>query len=1288
MDYIDKGLHAILNQNLFDEDYYLKEYGNQIGQTDNLLFHYIEKGYKEGKNPSKDFDTLFYLKKYPDVKDINPLIHYALWGKKEHRFSNLRMELEYIQKGIVAIVDQNLFDENFYINKYGHDIGGLDPLIHYISHGFKEGKDPSNKFDNDFYLKFYPDTRNENPLIHYALYGRNQGYFTKKDQINPKSDLNKAIKIIKENNLFNHEYYLNRYPDVKSDGMDPLIHFINYGYAGNRKMSPDYDFEEYISKNNIRDINPFVHFVLNNDDFSKLKIKESLDKCISEEIKLKLESKYFVSVIMPTYNRKNVIKNAIDSVLNQTYSNFELVIIDDGSTDGTENFIKDVYSEYISNKKIKYIKTSNGGVSKARNIGLNNSNGDIIAYLDSDNIWDKKFLEKNVFVMDKYSCNTVYSAIKLIDNNKNISKVKEVPYDRNKLLEENFIDLNIFTHKKFLYDELGGFDENLTRLVDWDLILKYTKDNEPFFIHDVLANYFIDFSLNNISSTVDLDSNRLIIENKYKNENPDFINHFNIAYVLWDFPAFSQTFVMNELRWLVENGYNVKVFYKIDPDKEADLDFDIVNEKITDQQDLEIKLKEFKVDIIHTHFVYPAGTLLTFPVAEKLKVPFTIFAHAIDIFLKDNAGRNKVADIAKSKYCIKILTLGDYHYDYLVNEGVPKDKIVLSRQATNYKINQFVKMTSPRFKRNIKNIIGIGRFVEKKGWDTFIEAANILKNEDFIFKIYGYGPLENELKDKVSKLGLTNVRFEGVLSGINEVKQAYLDGDLFVSPNKIARNGDRDGMPTVLFEAMAYGIPLITTNIVTIPEFIKNNHSGFIIDSDNPKMLADKIMEVKSLTKERLFSIVNNAQNVVQNITSVDKTMNILLNLWKNYRIGIFMVTYNDDGNYDTLSLILDRIYRYTATLFDLVVVDNNSNEKFKGFLKDYSKNRDNMEVILLEENIFCGPASNIALNHLKSEYSFYICSNEGFVLKPGWEIEAINFMNDNDNVAIAGNLVSSPSFFNAETYMRHDWFDKFRNKDYINDDITKPLKHIQGGGYILRRDAYLKSGGFNTLLPQGHMDVEYSYFLESEGWDLGQVPNWISVTTKTLPNVYSYLDENSSFAHPLVPNDLSKLDNIIYGMCNICGSHLNDNICENCGSNNVIRTFYRILGKSDKVYRNLKCSFILNNFNLDQSFYKMFDIINENVTTDMIFNGNVHNVNNTNGIVSDIELDKYNYEQIIYRFLSILENESFILIKLSNNLGRNENIKQIFIENGFELDIYKFNSSKFDNSIFLYAYK
>lgn len=380
-----------------------------------------------------------------------------------------------------------------------------------------------------------------------------------------------------------------------------------------------------------------------------------------------------------------------------------------------------------------------------------------------------------------------------------------------------------------------------------------------------------------------LENNLISIQEKqklYENIIKEYkLQKLNIAYVLSGFPTLSETFVLNELRWLVKHGYNVKVLCYNDPPNPIKLDFNLevirFDKSGNPMETLEKLLIKHNINLIHSHFVFPTGTLYTYPIATKLKIPFTLFAHAFDIFVKENDKKNNISEISKSKYCKGIFTLSNYHKNYLMSRDVPENKIILTRQATEYQIHPLKEKN-----RKIKKIVSISRFVEKKGIDTLIETAKILENENYEFAIYGFGILENELKKQIKKLKLKNIEIKGSLENPKEVKKVFNTSDLLVSPCRIAKNGDRDGIPTVMFESMAYGVPVLTTNVSAIPEVIIDGKNGFIVEPNNPYELARKIREINSKSPEEIVKIRKNAQFDVQNISSIKKTMTTLLNTW------------------------------------------------------------------------------------------------------------------------------------------------------------------------------------------------------------------------------------------------------------------------------------------------------------------------------------------------------------------------------------------------------------------------
>jgi len=185
-----------------------------------------------------------------------------------------------------------------------------------------------------------------------------------------------------------------------------------------------------------------------------------------------------VSVIIPTYNRARLIKRAIQSVLNQTYQDFEIIVVDDGSTDNTEEVVKS-----FNDPRIRYIRhEKNKGTAAARNTGIKAARGKFIAFQDSDDEWLPEKLEKQMKVFENAPAKVgvVYTGFWRIENNKKIyipfSWVKQKEGNVHKeLLKGNFIGLPTVLIKKECFRKGGMFDEKLPRFQDWELVIRLSK---------------------------------------------------------------------------------------------------------------------------------------------------------------------------------------------------------------------------------------------------------------------------------------------------------------------------------------------------------------------------------------------------------------------------------------------------------------------------------------------------------------------------------------------------------------------------------------------------------------------------------------------------------------------------------------------------------------------------------------------------------------------------------------------------------------------------------------------
>lgn len=197
-----------------------------------------------------------------------------------------------------------------------------------------------------------------------------------------------------------------------------------------------------------------------------------------------------VSVIIPTYNRAQYIAEAIDSVLNQTYQDFEIIIVDDGSTDNTKEIIKPYLDDYSN--KIRYFYQKNKGISAARNMAINKAREDYIAFLDSDDRWLPEKLEKQMKVIKDENINFVYSAMYVENNGRMTNRIipANPATDFLGLLTKNqSIAMATTIIKKEYITKTGMFDETLTVSVDYDLWLRVLLKYKVKYLKEPLTIY-------------------------------------------------------------------------------------------------------------------------------------------------------------------------------------------------------------------------------------------------------------------------------------------------------------------------------------------------------------------------------------------------------------------------------------------------------------------------------------------------------------------------------------------------------------------------------------------------------------------------------------------------------------------------------------------------------------------------------------------------------------------------------------------------------------------------------
>ncbi len=206
-----------------------------------------------------------------------------------------------------------------------------------------------------------------------------------------------------------------------------------------------------------------------------------------------MECQPLISVVVTCYNYGRYLKGCLDSILAQTYNNIEIVIVDDGSTDNTV----DVMKSFRELPNLKYIRQNNAGQAHAKNVGINNSSGDFVAFLDADDLWCPDKLEKQIICFNNQVTGVVYCRASYIDENDEILDHEMTgPYLQPKhgivtkwLLFDNFVQFSSSVIRKECLERFGGFDESLKMGIDWDLWLRISTYYEFDYVDERLFYY-------------------------------------------------------------------------------------------------------------------------------------------------------------------------------------------------------------------------------------------------------------------------------------------------------------------------------------------------------------------------------------------------------------------------------------------------------------------------------------------------------------------------------------------------------------------------------------------------------------------------------------------------------------------------------------------------------------------------------------------------------------------------------------------------------------------------------
>lgn len=360
-----------------------------------------------------------------------------------------------------------------------------------------------------------------------------------------------------------------------------------------------------------------------------------------------------------------------------------------------------------------------------------------------------------------------------------------------------------------------------------------------------------------------------------------------IAFIVSSFPSISETFIVNQITGLLDRGHSIEIyaFQKGDLSQIHNeiVKYDLLKKVVfipkTPTNKIErrllllwnvlkkgavnpIKVAKIIKGSIKTDFDYRAFLLALF-FDERYDVTLCHFGfnakHCSLIKKTGYSGKliaffhgSDVTQYPKKygeniyekvfQYCDSILTISNYFKSKLMRLGCPEDKISIHHMGVNVESFSYAR----RLFSNVPKLLILGRLTEKKGHKYAIDAVQMLVEKGYNCKliIAGDGELKGEIVSKVKSLKLDDVVSMVGRVTSDQAIQLYKECDICLVPSVTAVNGDMEGLPVVIMEALSSGLPVIATNHSSIPEIIEDNKTGFIVKEKDSDMLCSKIIEV------------------------------------------------------------------------------------------------------------------------------------------------------------------------------------------------------------------------------------------------------------------------------------------------------------------------------------------------------------------------------------------------------------------------------------------------------------
>lgn len=244
------------------------------------------------------------------------------------------------------------------------------------------------------------------------------------------------------------------------------------------------------------------------------------------------------------------------------------------------------------------------------------------------------------------------------------------------------------------------------------------------------------------------------------------------------------------------------------------------------------------VSLIHSQWIHSAGSVAMYG-AWLLGKPFSFTGHAADLF------RNRQALLDKIRRAEFIICISEFHRQFFLDNGARPEQLHIAYCGID--MSHFKPRRRTRPEGEPFHILSAGRLVDKKGFDLLIRACGILRDRGLVFRctIGGSGPLEAALRAQVTALDLDgHVTLTGEAIKQEDIPDFMYSGDIYTLHCVWAADNDVDGLPQMLMEAMACGLPAVSTRLVGIPDLIRDGETGLLVEPGDIAAFADALQRL------------------------------------------------------------------------------------------------------------------------------------------------------------------------------------------------------------------------------------------------------------------------------------------------------------------------------------------------------------------------------------------------------------------------------------------------------------